>query len=86
MAQNNGDSQLNELSGEIQVSLKVCAVDDVQDSVGTLTDEIITGDDLLQGVGRKGINARQVGDDNAVVLLELTFLFFDSNARQLPTN
>ena len=77
---NNRNTELNKLCGEIKVSFKVGSVDYVENNVGMLADEIISRHDLLKGVGRKGIDSGKVGDDYAVVLFKLTFLFFDSNA------
>ena len=48
---NNGDAQLGQLGGQVQVTLQVRAVDDVQDSVGALVDQVVTGHHLFQGVG-----------------------------------
>ena len=74
------DAELSELGGEIQVTLEVRAVDDVQDRVGTLGDEVVTGDDFLQRVGGQGVNTGKVHDDHVIVLLELTFLLFHGDA------
>ena len=76
----HGDAELSELGGEIQVTLEVRAVDDVQDRVGTLGDEVVTGDDFLQRVGGQGVNTGKVHDDHVIVLLELTFLLFHGDA------
>ena len=74
------DAQLGELRGEVQVALEVRAVDDVQDRIGTLADQIVTGDDLLQRVRRQGVDTGKVGDRHTVVLLELAFLLFHGDA------
>ena len=76
----HGDAKLGKLGGEIQVTLEVRAVDDVQDRVGTLTDQVVTGDDFLQRVGGQGVNTGKVHDDHVIVLLELTFLLFHGDA------
>ena len=75
------DAQLGQLGGEIEVALQVGAVDDVQYGVGAFAHQVVPCDHLLQGVGRQGIDARQVGDDHAAVLLELAFLFLHGDAR-----
>ena len=76
----HGDAQLGQLGGEVQVALQVGAVDDVQDGVGPLTDQVVTGYNFFQGVGRQGVDARQVHDDDVVVLLQLAFLFLYGDA------
>ena len=45
------NADLHELGREIQVSLDVGSVDDVQDDIGLLIDEVVSGDDLLKRVG-----------------------------------
>ena len=75
------DAELGELGGQVQVSLEVRAVDDVQDDVRAFADQVISGDHFLQRVGGKGVNARQVGHDHAAVLFQLAFLFLDRDAR-----
>ena len=76
----HGDAELGKLGGEIQVTLEVRAVDDVQDRVGTLTDQVVTGDDFLQRVRGQGVNTGKVHDDHVIVLFELTFLFLHGDA------
>ena len=75
----HGDAQLGQLSGQVQVALQIGAVDDVQDGIGTLANQIISGDDFLQGVGGQGIDAGQVGDDNTIVLFQLALFLFHGN-------
>ena len=76
----HGNAELGELRGEIQVTLEVRTVDDVQDRVRTLTDEVVTGDDLLQRVGGQRINTGKVHDDHVIMLFELAFLLFHGDA------
>ena len=74
------DAQLGQLGGQIQVALQVGAVDDVQHRVRTLVDQIVTRHHFFQRVRRERVDAGQVGDDNTVVLFQLTFFFLDRNA------
>ena len=74
------DAQLGELGGQIEVTLQVGAVDDVQDGIGALLDEVVTGYHLLQGVGGQRIDARQVHDDYIFVFFQLAFLLLHRNA------
>ena len=77
---NNGDAQLDQLSGQVEVALNVGAIDDVQDGIGLLLDQVSTGDDLLQRVGRQGVDTGQVLDDDIFIALQLAFLLFHGNA------
>ena len=76
----HGNAQLRELCGKVQVALQIGAVDDVQDGVGPLTNQVVTGHNFFQGVGRQGVDARQVHDDDVVVLLQLAFLLLHGDA------
>ena len=75
------DAKLGQLCGEVEVTLKVRAVDDVQNRVGALGDQVVTGDDLFERVGGQRINTGKVHDHDVVVLLQLAFLLFDRDAR-----
>ena len=79
--QHHGDAELGELRGEVKVTLKVRAVDDVQNGIGARADEVISRYDFLQRVGGQRINARKVGDDDTVMTFELAFLLLDRDAR-----
>ena len=76
----NGDAELDQLGGQVEVTLDVGAVDDVQDGVGLLIDEVAAGNDLLQRVGRQRVDTGQVLDHDVVVTLELALLLLDGNA------
>ena len=76
----HGDAELSELGGEIQITLEVRAVDDVQDRVGTLGDQVVTGDDLLKRVGGQRINAGQIHDDHIIMLFQSALLLFHGDA------
>ena len=75
------NAQLGQLRGQVQVALQVGAVDQVQDDVRTLADQVVTGDDLLQRIGRQRINTGKVGHDGVVMLLETALLLLDGDAR-----
>ena len=79
----HGNAQLGQLGGEVEVALQVGAVDDVQDGIGAFHHQIVSGHYLLQGVGGKGIDAGQVGDDDgfiSVMVFELALLLFHRDA------
>ena len=70
------NAQLHQLCGEVQVTFQVGTVDDVQNGIRTFLDQIVSGNNLFQGVRRKGVDTRQVCDDNIFMTFQLTFLFF----------
>ena len=75
------DAQLGQLRGQVQVALKVRAVDNVEDGVRPLVDQVVAGDDLLQRVGAERVNAGKVHDDDIIMLFQPAFLFLDRDAR-----
>ena len=75
------NAQLGELRGQVEVALDVRRIHDVEDRVGLLADQIAARDDLLQRVGREGVNARQVLDDDILRAAQPAFLLFDRDAR-----
>ena len=58
--QRHGTLQLQKLHGQVQVPLQVGGVHDVDDGVGLLLDDELPGHQFLHGVGRQGVDARQV--------------------------
>ncbi len=78
---NNRNAQFYQLCGQVQISFQVCTINDVQNRIRTFIDQIISGNDFFQCVRRKGINTRQVGDDNITMPFQFTFLLFDCNPR-----
>ena len=46
-----------------------------------LLHQIVSGNDLLQGVGGKRVDAGQVGDDDALLLFQLTLFLFHGDTR-----
>ena len=75
----HGDAQLGKLGGQVEVTLQIGSVDDVEDGVGPLTDQVVTSHHFLQRVGRQGVDAGQVHDDHILVLLQLAFLLLHGN-------
>ena len=76
----HGDTQLSQLRGQVQVTLDVGSVNNVQDGVRLFVDQIATSHHFFQRVRRKAVNAGQVLNDYVCVALELAFLLFYSNA------
>ena len=75
------NAKLGELCGEVEISLQIRAVNDVEDGVRALADQIISRHDLLERVRRQRIDAGQVHDDDIIMLFEPALLFFDRDAR-----
>ena len=61
--------QLQQLCGEIQVSLQVGGVDDVDDGIRSFVHQVLPGDHFLHGVRGKGIDSRKVLNCNGFVSL-----------------
>ena len=76
----NGDTELEKLCGEVEVSFEVRSVHEVDDGVGAFADQIISRDDLLERVGGEGIDAGEVRDDDPFGFFEFTFFFLYRNA------
>ena len=74
------NAKLCELGSQVKVTLQVGAIDDIQDGIGALIDQIITGYHFLHGVGGQGVDTGQVGNGHIAVLLELAFLLLNGNA------
>ena len=73
--------QLRELRGEVEVSLDVRSVNDVQDRVRTLLDEEPARNLLLDRVRRKRVDAGKVLDHHVLVSGEDAVLLLDRHAR-----
>jgi len=76
-----GHAELHELRRQVQVALKVRRVDDINDNVRLALDQIIARDDLLVGIRRQRVDARQVHDLHLGVGPQLARLAFHGNAR-----
>ena len=72
--------QLNQLSGEVEVSLNVGAVHDVQNGIRLLAHQVVPGHHFFQGVRGEGVDARQVLDDHILMSLEAALLLFHRDA------
>ena len=66
---NHRNTEFRQLSRQIQISLQIRTVDDVEDRIRSLTDQVVSRHHFLQRVGRKRINSREVRDDDILVLL-----------------
>ena len=76
----NRDAQFDQLGGQVEIAFDVGAVDDVEDDVRLFADQIGTGDDLLQRVRRKRVDAGKVLDDDVLLPFQAALLLFHRNA------
>ena len=58
----HGAVELHKLQRQVQITLDVGGVDDIDDGVGMLIKDKLATHDLLARVRRQGVNARQVGN------------------------
>ena len=64
------------------IAFKVGGIDDVDNQVRLGMEQVVTGDDLLLGVGGEGVGARQIHQANGdPVVLKLGLLLLDGNPR-----
>ncbi len=75
------NTKFGKLCRKIKISFKVCTVNNVKDRVGSFSDQIISRHHFFKRIRRKRIDTGKVGNGNAVMLLKLTFLLFNSNTR-----
>ena len=77
----NRNTQFYQLRSQVQVPLQVGCIDDIQDCIGMFRQQVVSCNYFFQGVRRKGVNTRQVGDDDILMPLQLSFLLFYGNTR-----
>ena len=75
---------LQQLHGEIEVSLDVGRVHDIDDRLGLFMEHKVSRDQLLLGVGRHGIDARKVRDQRIAVSEDHAVLAVHGHAREIP--
>ncbi len=80
----NRNAELDELGGQVQVALDVGAVDDIQNGVGLFAHQVCARHDLFQRIGRQGIDARKILNDDIFMPFQAPFLFFDCDAGPVP--
>ncbi len=76
-------AQFHELHGEVEVALDVVGIHNVDDAFGLLLHDELTRDNLLRGVRRQGIDARQVGDRGVGMSFDGAVLAVDGDAREV---
>ena len=80
-SQNHRHAQVQNLTREVQVALKVGRVNQIDNSIGAAIKQVIARNDFFGRIRRERIDARKVGDNDLFVLGVLTLFFFDGNAR-----
>ncbi len=82
---NHGPLQLQKLDSQIQISLKIGGIYNIDNHIRAIIYNIISGDDFLHGIGGKGIYTRQVHNrDGLSVQFSGAFLFLHGHARPVP--
>ena len=81
---NHWNTQLHKLRGQVQVSLQICAVYNIQDPVWALAHQVIPGHHLFQRIRGKGINTGKVRDNNPFMLFQPALFLFYRNSRPIP--
>ena len=60
----HGDADLGQLGGQVEVAFNVGAVYNVENGIRSLAYQIVARHHLLGGVGREGIDARQISHND----------------------
>ena len=81
--QHHGDVQLHQLHRQVKVALDVGGVHDIDDAGGLFADDELSGNDLLAGIRRHGVDARQVGDFGLRVSLDGAALAVHRHTRKV---
>ena len=79
----HGYVELHELEREVEISLDVGGVEDVDDRVGLVVEDELTGDDLLARVGRERVDTREVRDRRLGMAAHLAVLAVDRDSREV---
>ena len=77
----NRNAKVQDLAGQIQVTLKVGGVHQVDDGVRAAFEQVIARHDLLGRIRGQRVDARQVRDGHVLVARVLAFLLLDGDAR-----
>ena len=72
--QHHGHPQLQQLQCQIEISLNIGGIHDIDDPVGLFLKNEIPGHDLLLGVGTQRVDARQIYHRAALAILDLPYL------------
>ena len=75
--------ELHELHGQVEVTLDVGCIHDVDDAAGTLFQDVVAAHQLLGAVGRKRIDAGEVHHARVGMSLDGTVLAVDGDAGEV---
>ena len=64
---NHRNAYFKKLHGQVKVALDIGRIHDIDDAVRLFVEDEVAGDKLLAGVGRHGINPRQIGNQGILV-------------------
>ena len=79
----HGAVELHKLQRQVQVTLDVGSVDDVDDGIGMLIQDKLAAHDLLARVRRQGVNTGQVGNARLGVVTDSAVLAVDRHAGKI---
>ena len=79
-AEDDRQAALEDLRGEVEVTLEVRRVDEVDDGLRAVLNQVVARDDLLGRVRRKRINAGKVGEGDGLVATPRGLLLLDRDA------
>ena len=63
-------TDLHQLCRKVEVTFQIRAIDDIQDDVRLFVHQIVSGDFFFECIRRKGIDPRQILDDDVLVSFE----------------
>ena len=72
-SQDHGDFQLHQLKGQVEISLQIGGIQDVDQYIGMLMQENIPGRDVVQCIGRKRVGAWEFDDIGSLMPLHRAF-------------
>ena len=81
--QHHRHPQLQQLQCQIEISLNIGSIHDVDDPVGLSLENKVPGHDLLLGVGAQGVDTRQIYHRAALAVLNLTDLLIHRHAGEI---
>ena len=81
--QHHRHSQLHQLQGEVEITFNVACVHYVDEAAGFRIQDEFAGDDLLCGVRRQGIDAREVSDGRVRMALDHAVLAIHGDAGEV---
>ena len=81
--QHHRHPQLQKLQRQVEISLDVGSVHNIDDAVGLFLEDEVAGDDLLLRIGTQGVYARQIHHGAAFAVLYLPHLLIHRHAGEI---